>query len=351
MKSKELTIGKVIDSLKKELFTLENATSEFDKNCLEREKGLKNAINLCMEQIVELAEAPGLDSLTKRQQNKSEICLENLSKYADELITELDKDKIETYCREIENFKGKPYGLPKRPFDLDMIFLITNTFHTAITTNILWAQDVTVYQAIAISKGKLNLNELGKHLPVVLKRINRKVIPYIKKSDLLSEFYPSITEAVDCYKKKLNRGCSLIIITSIEGIVRRLATFLSKYHDLPPDFSEEKYSSLNSLLRDVTWKEDIEIDSSRLSLLLGASKTIKERQQQYANNTIIEVDLNTRLDFLKGRFKDDRDLILHGTQQDYNQDWNLFLNFSALFETYKVCTYYEEKYGSHSKKI
>ena len=346
IKSKELTIGKVIESLNKELFIPTESTTDFENNCIEREKGLKNAINICTNQIVELAEAPGLDSLTKRQQYKSEICFENLSRYAEELITELDKEKIEAYCHELESRKEKSSGIFNTPFDLDLIFLITNSFHTAITTNILWAPDVTVAQAIDISKGQLNLNDLGKHLPAVLKRINRQLLPYLKKSDLLSEFYPSISEAVNCYKKNYYRGCNLITITSIEGMVRRLATFLAKPHELSSDFTEEKYSSLNKLLRDVNWKEDIEIDSTSLSLILGESKTRKERRQHNLNNDIIKVNLNIRLDFLKGRFKDDRDLILHGSQQDYNQDWNLYLNFSALYETYKVCSFYEKKYGS-----
>ena len=34
--------------------------------------------------------------------------------------------------------------------------------------------------------------------------------------------------------------------------------------------------SLNSLLRDVNWKKDIEIDETRLSLMLGKAKTLKE---------------------------------------------------------------------------
>lgn len=346
MKSKELTIGKVLESLKKELFTPKENLSEFEANCLERERGLKNAINVCMNQIVELAEAPGLDSLTKRQQSKSEICLENLSKYADELITELNKEKIEAYCNELKSTKGKSIGIFNRPFDLDLIFLITNSFYTAISTNILWAPDVTVAQAIDISKGKLDLNDLGKHLPKVIQRINKQLLPYLKKSDILSEFYPSIIESLSCYKKKYYRGCNLITITSIEGIVRRLATYLAKHHELSEDFTEEKYSSLNRLLREVNWKKDIEVDSTTLSLILGEGRTRKERQEQHSLNEFITVDLNTRLDFLKGRFKDDRDLILHGSEQDYNKHWNLFLNFSALYETYKVCDYYEKKYGS-----
>lgn len=198
---KELTIGKVLESLKKELFIFHENSSEFEMNCMERERGLKIAINTCMNQIVEIAEAPGLDSLTKRQQIKSQICFENLSKYADQLINELDIKKIEVHCKELERKGKKPNLVFDRPFDLDTIFLITNSFHTAITTNILWAPDVTVAQAIDISKGKLDLNELGMHLPKVISRINKNLLPYLKTSEFLSEFHPNILESLKCYKK------------------------------------------------------------------------------------------------------------------------------------------------------
>ena len=172
-------------------------------------------------------------------------------------------------------------------------------------------------------------------------------MPYLKNSEIYYEFGESLKEALDCYSKKYFRGCNLIILTSIEGMVRKLSNFLAIHHELGDDFSDDKYNSLNSLLRDVKWKKDYKINSTSLSLLVGQNKTITERRNAI-NNGLRDfeiIDLNTRLDFLKGRFKDDRDLILHGSYLDYNKEWNLFLNFSALIETKKVCEYYDEKYG------
>lgn len=343
MTAQTITIGEIIEIVEKRIFSERDISSDFEKKCFEREKGLKNAIDLCFKQIMQLSENSVKVELTKRQELKVKQCNENLVKYIDELANELNKEKIQSHCRQLEENKISVFN---QAFDLDIIFLISNSFHTAVTTNILWAPHVTLLHAIEISKGQLDLNELGKHLPKILKYIKKDVLTPLKKSRQFSNFHQNVVEAINCHKKKYYRGSNLILITTIEGMVRRLATFLSAHHNLPDDFSEEKYISLNRLLRDVNWKSDIEIEPTKLHLIIGESRTQKERHEQYMNNEKITVDLNTRLDFLKARFKDDRDLILHGSNQDYNQDWNSFLNFSALYETYLVCKYYEEKYGS-----
>ena len=152
MISKELTIGSIIESLDTKLFAFDNP-SEMELKYLEREFGIKQTINMCMEQITELAKAPGIDKLTNRQKIKSENCVENLSKYVQELINELDEEKIKNYCAEVEKNKNQfSVGL-NRPFEPDYTFLMSNSFHTAITTEILWAPRVTVKQAMEISRG------------------------------------------------------------------------------------------------------------------------------------------------------------------------------------------------------
>lgn len=347
MISKELTLGKILEALEKKIFLFDHPT-EKESKYIERESGLKQTINMCMEQIVELAEAPGLNKLTDRQKEKSLKCVENLTMYVNELIKELDEEKIKSHIENIES-KNNPFTIwIKRPFEPDIMFLISNSFYTAITTEILWAPRVTIKQAMEISRGKMDLNDLGKHLPQLVKEIKSDVLEYLKKSNRYTKFYPSIKEAVDCYSRKYYRGCNLIVMTTIEGMVRRLSNFLAEHHGLGTDFSDDKFNSLNSLLRNVKWKKDFEIDFSPLSLLVGQDKTIDQRMKEnnLTKNESELIDLNTRLDFLKGRFKDDRDLILHGTHLDYNKEWNLFLNLSALTETKKVCEYYDKKYGS-----
>jgi len=347
MISHSLTIGEIIEKLETQIFYFDNPT-DVQNDYLERENGIKGTIDSCMMQMKDFAITPGLDKLTKRQKIKTEKCIENLSRYVKQLIEELDEDKIKIHCNNLKTNKENPFSFNlNRPFDPDIMFMLSNSFHIAIRTEILWSRRVTVLQAIGISKGELDLDDLGKHLPDLLEQIKAQIIPSLKHYEFYQPFADSIKEAIKCYDRKLFRGCNLILMTTVEGMVRKLANFLSIPHELGENFSEDQFMSLNRLLRDVTWKKDIVIDETRLSLMLGKDKTLKEYRSEFGmDRENILIDLNTRLDFLKGRFKDDRDLILHGSYQEYNKKWNLYLNFSAFEETYEVCEYYLKKYCS-----
>lgn len=347
MISHSLTIGEIIEKLETQIFNFENPT-DVENDYLERENGIKGTIDSCMMQVKDFAITPGLDKLTKRQKIKTEKCIENLSRYVKQLIEELDEDKIKIHCNNLKTNKENPFSFNlNRPFEPDIMFMLSNSFHIAIRTEILWSRRVTVLQAIGISKGELELDDLGKHLPDLLEQIKTEIIPNLKHNEFYEPFADSIKEAIKCYNRKLFRGCNLILMTTVEGMVRQLANFLSIPHELGENFSEDKYMSLNRLLRDVTWKKDIKIDQTRLSLMLGNDKTLKEYRSEFGiDRENVLIDLDTRLDFLKGRFKDDRDLILHGSYQEYNKKWNLYLNFSAFEETYEVCEYYLKKYSS-----
>ena len=81
-------------------------------------------------------------------------------------------------------------------------------------------------------------------------------------------------------------------------------------------------------------------------MIVGENRTKKERINTYTGDRLgtEKINLKTRLDFLRRRFKDDRDLILHGVEHNYSTKWNLFLNFSALSHVYEVICYYDNLY-------
>lgn len=342
----QLIIGDVIACLSRKIFSFETP-SPTEMQYMERERGIKSTIDKCMNQLVEFGLAPGIEKVTDRQHAKSLKCVENLSKYIAHLMSELDENKIRTYCEKINVTGVFGFARHNAPFEADHIFLISNSFYTAIATDILWAPQVTVGQAVRLSRGELDLNELGTHLPGLLKAIKSEYIPFFEKSTIFDEYLQGVQEALGCYQKKFFKGCNLILITTIEGMVRRLANFLAPHHELGENFSDEKFLSLNSMLRSVNWKEDFKISDTSLMMITGAEDILELTAVKKVPIGLQYkmVNLNTRLDFLKGRFKDDRDLIMHGSQLDYNKEWNLFLNFSALLETIKVCMYYEQLYG------
>lgn len=343
--AKTITISNILEKLETEC--IQEVTNEFQEFCRLREMEIKKTINICTDQIVELAQAPGIETLTKRQKIKVGKCLENTTKYISELMDILTTEKIIQDCIEIQ--KSIIPFQRNIPFEPDIILLVQNSFHSAIAKNILWAPRVTVTEAIELGRGELDLDKLGRHLPDIINDLKSKVIPFCANYERYSGFSDSIKEAVKCYEKKLFRACNLIIITTIEGMVRKLSIQLAKNQGIT-DFKEDNHTSLNSLLRDVSWKKDYKIGITQLELITdqrhrsnSANRDIEIVEDEYAM-----VDINTRLDFLKGRFKDDRDLILHGSYQEYNKKWNLFLNLSALYEVYQTCLYYEVLYVSES---
>lgn len=340
------SIGLILEKLKTTIFDFESPLDQFQQDCLERENGLKEYLNICMEMITEHATAPGIKKKTKRQELKSEECVINISKYISELVEELDKSKIEGFCKSIDRSQFNFDFHTRTPFYPDVLFLIQNSFYTVNTSNIMWTNDVSIMDCMKISRGQLDLEELGKYIPSKIESIKKYTLPFLKESELFGAHYEPIKEALLAHKKKLIRSCNLLLMTTIEGMVRNLANFLIVHQELHEKHNEENYSSLNKLLRDVPWKEDFEIDTSSLSLLIGENKTRKEKISDGVNklDETVFVNLSTRLDFLKDRFKDNRDMILHGTYQEYNKNWNLYLNLSALVEVSGVCQRYITMY-------
>jgi hypothetical protein len=336
-----MTIGELQNRVETKLFP-NRPTNDFEKKCKAREDAIKQYIEICRTMIMHHIEKPQINSnnLSVWKKEKIKKNINNLIKYTEELAEELDKVKIEEYCRNI-NLK-----FLNRAFDPDIIFLIENSYYGSVITDILWASDITVYEAMQISAGKLDMHELGKKLPDKVKETKKKILPYFKSSKRYNRHSSNLQEAINCYEKKFHKACNLLLMTTIEGLVRDIADFLNKEQRLNLNLNTTKFNSLDSLLRNGGWKEDFEISSERLSLITGQDQTAKERSIPTLEDPfrMRKINLKTRLDFLRRRFKEDRDLILHGLYHDYGNQWNLFLNFSALFEVFIVIKYYDNQF-------
>jgi hypothetical protein len=334
-----MTIGELLKRIETKLFP-NKPTSDFEQRCKSREVSLKEYIEICRLMIMHHIEKPadknGKLSFWKKEKIKKNMG--NLIKYTEELAEELDKNKIEEYCK-------TPRFLMS-PFEPDIIFLIQNSYYASVITDILWASEITLNEAMEISAGNLDIEDLGKKLPSKIKETKSIIIPYLKRNKKYYRHVPNLKEAVNCYEKKFRKACNLILMTTIEGLVRDLAEFLNEKQGLHLDLSTTKFHSLDSLLRNVNWINDYEISATQLTLIIGQDLTSNERPPRPDDNLLgyTKIDLKTRLDFLRRRFKDDRDLILHGVDHDFGKTWNLFLNFSALSHVYEVIKYYDKLY-------
>ena len=341
----EISIGEVMERLKNELFP--NPTNEFDQLCQQRELLIKEylliALNLVKQNFEYRSNYEG--KIPHWKDGRIEEQVKNLCKYIELLALELDREKIIGHCQ----FKDKPMF---NAFEPDYTFLMFNTVHGSILSDIMWSGDITVKDSIDISSGNLNIKELGRYLPTKIEWTKNTMLPYLKNSSKFKRHYETLAEVVKCADQGLIRACNLLLMTAIEGIVRDLASILNLKQNLNHDLSSAKFNSLDNLLRQGDWVEDYEIGMSEYEMLtrskpplvLNYSVPLDFKKLNIGLGFTTKINLKTRLDFLRRRFKEDRDLILHGQDSEYGSNWHLFVNFSALFEVHKTLIYYDRLY-------
>ncbi len=330
-----LTLGEILKLLETDIFPVEKGGKSIYR---QREETLKRYINLCFEIATQNINRPESTSYNESfyQKKRVEYNIKKLSDYINYLSSQLDKEKI-------LNYYNNQTWLIKSDLDIDISYLIHHSFYGSILIDILWADDITILEAMELSAGKLDLEKLGKKLPNKVKDIKQRVLPFFKNRKVGKRHYSTLEEAIKCYEKGFNKGANLLLMTSIEGIVRDLGEFLVERQGLKINIENKEYNSLDSFLRKIEWKNDFEIDKTELSLITGEyelliNQNIREPFEK------VQINLKTRLDFLRRRFKEDRDLILHGIESDYGKDWHLFVNFSALSQVYETVKYYDKKY-------
>lgn len=329
----EITIGAIQDKLKQQLFE-PNSSDEFVLKCITRETTLKNSIARTFEYLHEHIEKPELEGKpTHWQEAKIERNIQNLTKYIELLFTKLDKEKIIDYC------KNHTSITPVSIEDDEMLFWI-NSYYGTIILDILWASDISVSDVIYISKGIVNKENLSRKLPDKIKVVEKEIVPYLSMHNEYSEFVPSINESINSYKNKIYQGASLLLFVAIEGLVRKLGKKLIVKQELDTALLTKKFNSLDSFLRTIPWKSDIEIDRSRLIFITGDYEFKNDRKKH--REEFVFTDLKTRLDFLRRTFKKERDTTLHGDLKKIGEIWDLYRNYSALYEVYLVIKYYNE---------
>lgn len=327
----EVTIGEIEEKLNKVIF--QEPAEGIKSSYLEREKILKDYIDLCSKICVQLATLPeekNKISFYKNQRIKRS--LRRLCDYIAYLVNELNIDKIKYFCDNQKLFITN--------YDIDLTFIFANSYYGNIKNDLYWISDITIHEALHLSSGHFKVEKLGEKLPSAYIKFKKEILPFLKNDKLFFEFYAISKEIDSSYKHKNFCACNLLILTSIEGIVRKLGDYLIDKQGLKVR-NYNQLNSLDSFLRNINWKEDYEISETSYLLLSGDIDYNRKREPFKK----ININLKNRLDFLRRRFKEDRDLILHGLESDYGKSWNLFVNFSALNNVYETCKYYRKLYG------
>ena len=326
-----VTVGQISDALGTDIFS-KNPATDFERKCLEREKGIKRYIDITGEITLQLVTKPGLSNrkLPYWKEKKIKSCLKNLCDYIDELYNELNKEKIERYCKELT-----PLSFFRSTFDPDIPLLMLNSYYGTIVSDIYWIKELTMDEAMRLSAGKLELAELGKRTPSKIKYINQFIKSNHRGFKAYQKHLDIIKEAFKCYDKKFYKAFNLLILTSVEGLTRQLGAYLIEKQQLDIDLYSETYNSLDSFLRKIPWKEDLSVSSTSLKFLTSHYERINYNDPLIKIPNPLEqipITIKTRLDFLRRRFKENRDLILHGEETEYDKPFNAFINASAIYE-------------------
>jgi hypothetical protein len=329
-----LTVGGLFDKLKVEIFPEIN-TNKFYQNCKFREKEIKKFIRICLtnieHHIKELHQKEREVSSWKKIKIKS--CVLNLSEYMEYLADELEKDKIEKYC-----ITEKNLGAFFSPFMPDLVLIMINSYQGAVETDLYWITDLILKDAIDISSGNFDFKKMDKYLPNRIKEI-QTLSKELQSVSYVKLHFDSINEAVTCYNTNLKKACNLLLMTIIEGLVRSLGAFLIEKQKLEIDPFNKKYTSLDVFLRKIPWKNDFKINEITCGLLTGSYALYKKKKSDEIN-----INLQERLGFLSRRFKENRNVILHGQETDYAKPIHNFLNFSALKEVLFTIKEYQAIY-------
>jgi len=259
-----ITVGQLMDALKNEIFS-DTSINDFEKKCREREKSLKQYLDIVGVMVHQHIEEPGADNVKSYwKSEKIKTCLKNLADYTVELVTELNKEKIENYCKQL--------SLWKNPFEPDIKLLMLNSYYGTIVTDIYWITEITLDEALRISAGKLDLSELGKRTPNKIKEIQELLSKNRKRLTSYKNHFGTIEEAFNCYKNKYYKAFNLLLLTSIEGLTRTLGAYLIQKQKLNEDpFS---YNSLDSFLRKIPWKSNLKTSKTHMLFLTSQYKKI-----------------------------------------------------------------------------
>ena len=327
----EVTIGEIEEKLNKVIFQPPKKGTK--SPYYQREKILKDYIDLCGKICIQLATLPEEKNKVSFYKDKRiKKSLRRLTNYIAYLVGQLDERIIKEFCDKQKLFTNN--------YDIDLTFIFANSYYGNIKNDLYWISEITIHEALHLSTGHFKVKKLGEKLPDIYQVFKKEILPFYKSDKIFSEFYSILKEIDISYKNKTFRACNLLILTSIEGIVRKLGDYLiEKQNLIVSDYGQ--LNSLDSFLRKIDWKEDYEISETRYLLLSGDIDFNRKR----GHSETITINLKNRLDFLRRRFKEDRDLILHGLENDYGKKWNLFVNLSALKHVFETCKYYKKLYG------
>jgi hypothetical protein len=348
----KFTIGELLTALETNIFDI-NSSDGFISNCRKRENEIKRAIEICGIMMQHHIEKPGLTgkiAFWKREKIKDNIL--NIMIYTSELYHKLNRDAIEKHVKsQVNSFF--PIIANEEP---DLVFLMLHSYYGSILIDLNWIIDMPFQVALGLASGHMEVEEIGKLLPGRIEDLKHLLNTGQELKERYESSFYSIYELINCYEKKYNRAFNVLAVVTIESLVRQFGEYLIEKQELVVDLESDQYNSIDSFLRKIPWKDGIEYTKTAAKLWTSNSFKLKEKEEKEANPTVVEVASTDmwgrgvlltyyeRLGFLRRRFKENRDVILHGQEKLFDTDWQCYVNASALLEVLKTMKEFSKLY-------
>ncbi|WP_343614109.1 hypothetical protein [Flavobacterium sp.] len=332
MNGKQITVFQIIQAMETQLFNPLIDPEPY----WQREELLKRNIGRCLESIRENIDAYNLTyELDHWEKYAVERNLKNFEAYLSKLHSLLNKNSIEIF---VQHQDAKRAWHSKMEED-EMVFML-NSFYTTIKYDILWAGNISVSDVLKLSRDEVDFDNLIRKFPEMINTFRETVIPFFESITSYVNRAETLKEAINTFEHGHYKAASSLVLIELEGLVRQLGAFLIEKQNIDKTKLKKKYHSLDSFLKDIPWLEDFVIDEDHLMFLSG--DFVFKENREFERTT--KISLKTRLNFLRRRFKENRNSILHGDAV-FGETWDLYVNFSAMLEVYSTIKYYENLYG------
>lgn len=278
----------------------------------------------------------------------------------------------------------------------------------SIVYDFSWIPDGTIGEQYDVANGTKSPDLYEKYCPYRINMINTEVIPYLEGKSNYQTHAKLLSEITRDFGKRSFLLSNILLITVAESLVRELCKYVyQKQNPNESDLNANhyiysKFTSLESLINKGEWKKDIAVktvEASSLSrfivdenlnkavsivdkhktaeseikkqnkiaedLLLMALegkipndeflksklKTILDRIEELSkdiinkeNDTIL-VTIRFKLCFLVRRYKEDRNLIIHGNYFEFDKGWKSYIYLSAITRIFETMKDYDKIYS------
>lgn len=329
--------------------------------------------------------------------------IKSLQQIIKSLNHDLSEKKLDEYSSAPDDFFGSLAIRVRQSNALSFFGEVSKyTVPGSVTYDINWLTDFTLADKIDIALGIKPPDFLASYLPATLIHVKNKLLPE------LSQHFPEqasvLDTAITLCEEKDTVSANILLMTLIEGIVRRFCVWLAQAQGLVSTKEEAEQlvgskQSLEGVITRIDWNREVEMKTidllayydyvtepevteakevversvtARKKLVAGTGQLAdtleaaikKELPDETAKATSLKIianiqrfvddminfsahktkiSLKVHLHFLIRRFKEDRNTLIHGSFEGFDAQWKTYTYLCALIKVYGVFKTYDRQ--------